>query len=251
MWAGAGKSVCLFLPAPSSPRAVPAWLLSLRRQPHPFSGPCPARPSPSPTPSPRPRIKQCTQVTMDQLSTVHHEMGHVQYYLQYKDQHVSLRRGANPGFHEAIGDVLALSVSTPAHLYRIGLLDHVTHDKGMGVGGESPVQPPPRPRWIPQQARTCPRSPLPFLFLPHCPMSGRFGDPPRPSQPTLSPNSTAQAPSSKQGPRVPKPGAPFSASAQPHLLLASPQAHPVPAGLPSPSDLSLFISRQKATSITC
>ena len=49
---------------------------------------------------------------MDQLSTVHHEMGHVQYYLQYKDQHVSLRRGANPGFHEAIGDVLALSVST-------------------------------------------------------------------------------------------------------------------------------------------
>lgn len=74
------------------------------------------------------RIKQCTQVTMDQLSTVHHEMGHVQYYLQYKDQHVSLRRGANPGFHEAIGDVLALSVSTPAHLHKIGLLDHVTSD---------------------------------------------------------------------------------------------------------------------------
>lgn len=80
---------------------------------------------------------------MDQLSTVHHEMGHVQYYLQYKDQHVSLRQGANPGFHEAIGDVMALSVSTPAHLHKIGLLDHVTNDKGMGVGGESPVQPPP------------------------------------------------------------------------------------------------------------
>ncbi|OWK14596.1 ACE, partial [Cervus elaphus hippelaphus] len=74
------------------------------------------------------RIKQCTRVTMDQLSTVHHEMGHVQYYLQYKDQHVSLRRGANPGFHEAIGDVLALSVSTPAHLHKIGLLDQVTND---------------------------------------------------------------------------------------------------------------------------
>ena len=43
---------------------------------------------------------------MDQLSTVHHEMGHVQYYLQYKDQPVSLRQGANPGFHEAIGDCL-------------------------------------------------------------------------------------------------------------------------------------------------
>lgn len=69
---------------------------------------------------------------MDQLSTVHHEMGHVQYYLQYKDLHVSLRRGANPGFHEAIGDVLALSVSTPAHLQKIGLLDHVVNDIGMG-----------------------------------------------------------------------------------------------------------------------
>lgn len=71
---------------------------------------------------------------MDQLATVHHEMGHVQYYLQYKDLHVSLRRGANPGFHEAIGDVLALSVSTPAHLHKIGLLDHVTNDIGMVVG---------------------------------------------------------------------------------------------------------------------
>ncbi|XP_051035002.1 angiotensin-converting enzyme isoform X2 [Phodopus roborovskii] len=74
------------------------------------------------------RIKQCTRVTMEQLSTVHHEMGHVQYYLQYKDLTVPLRRGANPGFHEAIGDVLALSVSTPAHLHKIGLLDHVTND---------------------------------------------------------------------------------------------------------------------------
>uniref|UniRef100_A0A452URE9 Angiotensin-converting enzyme n=1 Tax=Ursus maritimus TaxID=29073 RepID=A0A452URE9_URSMA len=74
------------------------------------------------------RIKQCTRVTMDQLSTVHHEMGHVQYYLQYKEQPVSLRQGANPGFHEAIGDVLALSVSTPAHLYKIGLLDNVSND---------------------------------------------------------------------------------------------------------------------------
>ncbi|XP_051014842.1 angiotensin-converting enzyme [Acomys russatus] len=75
------------------------------------------------------RIKQCTQVTMEQLSTVHHEMGHVQYYLQYKDLHISLRSGANPGFHEAIGDVLALSVSTPAHLHKIGLLDHVDNDR--------------------------------------------------------------------------------------------------------------------------
>ncbi|XP_064807077.1 angiotensin-converting enzyme-like [Oncorhynchus masou masou] len=71
------------------------------------------------------RIKQCTVITMDDLITVHHEMGHVQYFLQYKDQPISFREGANPGFHEAIGDVLALSVATPKHLKEIGLLDVV------------------------------------------------------------------------------------------------------------------------------
>lgn len=67
---------------------------------------------------------------MEQLFTVHHEMGHIQYYLQYKDQPVGFRRGANPGFHEAIGDVLSLSVSTPKHLQTIELLESVTSDNG-------------------------------------------------------------------------------------------------------------------------
>uniref|UniRef100_T1E6J3 Angiotensin-converting enzyme n=1 Tax=Crotalus horridus TaxID=35024 RepID=T1E6J3_CROHD len=75
------------------------------------------------------RIKQCTTVTMEQLFTVHHEMGHVQYYLQYKNQPVSFRSGANPGFHEAIGDVMSLSVSTPIHLKKIELLTNVTEDR--------------------------------------------------------------------------------------------------------------------------
>lgn len=68
---------------------------------------------------------------MDDLITVHHEMGHVQYFLQYKEQPVSFRDGANPGFHEAIGDVLALSVSTPKHLESIGLLKKVENNPGM------------------------------------------------------------------------------------------------------------------------
>lgn len=68
------------------------------------------------------RIKQCTRVTMDQLFTVHHELGHIQYYLQYAHQPAVYREGANPGFHEAVGDVLALSVATPKHLRQIGLL---------------------------------------------------------------------------------------------------------------------------------
>jgi hypothetical protein len=43
------------------------------------------------------RIKQCTLVNMDDLFTAHHEMGHVQYYLQYKHQPKVYKRGANPG----------------------------------------------------------------------------------------------------------------------------------------------------------
>lgn len=75
------------------------------------------------------RIKQCTRVTMDQLFTAHHEMGHIQYYLQYKDQPIMFREGANPGFHEAVGDVLALSVSTPKHLAKMDLLKGKTFDE--------------------------------------------------------------------------------------------------------------------------
>lgn len=55
-------------------------------------------------------------------------MGHVQYYLQYKNQPVPFREGANPGFHEAVGDLLALSVSTPGHLRKIELLDDYQED---------------------------------------------------------------------------------------------------------------------------
>lgn len=50
-------------------------------------------------------------------------MGNIQYYLQYKDLPVIYRGGANPGFHEAVGDVISLSVSTPKHLRVMGLLE--------------------------------------------------------------------------------------------------------------------------------
>ncbi|XP_063230814.1 angiotensin-converting enzyme-like [Bacillus rossius redtenbacheri] len=69
------------------------------------------------------RIKQCTQINMQHLFTAHHEMGHVQYFLQYRDQPTVYKEGANPGFHEAVGDVMSLSVSTPRHMRELGLLD--------------------------------------------------------------------------------------------------------------------------------
>lgn len=70
---------------------------------------------------------------MSWLSTTHHEMGHVEYYLQYKELPVNFRRGANPGFHEAIGDLMSLSVETPSHLKKIGLLDEVIDDNGKKI----------------------------------------------------------------------------------------------------------------------
>ena len=43
------------------------------------------------------RIKMCTEVNLDDLITIHHEMGHIQYYLQYKEKPLEFRGGANPG----------------------------------------------------------------------------------------------------------------------------------------------------------
>ncbi|XP_054280631.1 angiotensin-converting enzyme-like isoform X2 [Macrosteles quadrilineatus] len=73
------------------------------------------------------RIKMCTRINLDDLKTVHHEMGHIQYFQQYKNQPYVFRSGANSGFHEAVGDTLALSVSTAEHLMKIGLLDPDTY----------------------------------------------------------------------------------------------------------------------------
>lgn len=75
------------------------------------------------------RIKQCTQVKMDDLLVVHHEMGHVEYFLKYAKQPAFFRTGANPGFHEAIGDTIALSVATPKHLKAVGLLKERPEDE--------------------------------------------------------------------------------------------------------------------------
>ncbi len=68
------------------------------------------------------RIKMCIDQTADDFSTIHHELGHNFYQRAYKDLPVLFRDSANDGFHEAIGDTIALSV-TPEYLVRIGLLD--------------------------------------------------------------------------------------------------------------------------------
>ncbi|XP_065056045.1 angiotensin-converting enzyme-like [Rhopilema esculentum] len=69
------------------------------------------------------RVKMCTSPNQNDFITIHHELGHIYYYLWYWNQPYEYRTGANPGFHEAVGDTLALSVETPQHLYKVGLLD--------------------------------------------------------------------------------------------------------------------------------
>ena len=67
------------------------------------------------------RIKMCTKVNGDDFVTIHHELGHNYYQRAYKNQPYLYKNGANDGFHEAIGDTVALSI-TPDYLVKIGLL---------------------------------------------------------------------------------------------------------------------------------
>ena len=68
------------------------------------------------------RIKMCTKVNADDFTTIHHELGHNYYQRAYNMQPLLYQNGANDGFHEAIGDFVALSI-TPDYLVKIDLLD--------------------------------------------------------------------------------------------------------------------------------
>ncbi|MBC7985384.1 MAG: M2 family metallopeptidase, partial [Sphingomonadaceae bacterium] len=68
------------------------------------------------------RIKMCTRVNGDDFVTVHHELGHNYYQRAYNEQPMLYRGSANDGFHEAIGDMVALSI-TPDYLVQVGLLE--------------------------------------------------------------------------------------------------------------------------------
>ena len=71
------------------------------------------------------RIKMCIDITEEDFSTIHHELGHNIYQRAYRNQPPLIRGSANDGFHEGIGDTIALSI-TPEYLQKIGLLDRVS-----------------------------------------------------------------------------------------------------------------------------
>ena len=70
------------------------------------------------------RIKMCIQIRDEDFVTIHHELGHNFYQRAYKNQPFLFQNGANDGFHEAIGDTIALAI-TPEYLKEVGLLDQV------------------------------------------------------------------------------------------------------------------------------
>jgi len=81
------------------------------------------------------RIKMCIKVNGDDFTTIHHELGHNYYQRAYKEQSYLHLNGANDGFHEAIGDAIALSI-TPEYLVQVGLLDRAqvpSADKDVGL----------------------------------------------------------------------------------------------------------------------
>ena len=70
------------------------------------------------------RLKMCIQINDVDFQTVHHELGHNYYQMAYAPQPFLFQDSANEGFHEAIGDTIALSV-TPEYLKQLGFIDRV------------------------------------------------------------------------------------------------------------------------------
>ncbi|CAG0896209.1 unnamed protein product [Cyprideis torosa] len=69
------------------------------------------------------RVLMCAKLKFYDFNVVHHEMGHIQYHLLYANQSYIFRGSANPGFHEAVADLMSLSVNTPTHLKKLGLYE--------------------------------------------------------------------------------------------------------------------------------
>ncbi|HTN54419.1 MAG TPA: M2 family metallopeptidase [Anaeromyxobacter sp.] len=74
------------------------------------------------------RVKMCIRPVEEDLVTIHHELGHDYYFMAYGGLPLLFQAGANDGFHEAIGDTIALSV-TPGYLKQLGLIQEVPKDE--------------------------------------------------------------------------------------------------------------------------
>ncbi|MEZ5365799.1 MAG: M2 family metallopeptidase [Bryobacterales bacterium] len=78
------------------------------------------------------RIKMCIEATAEDFATIHHELGHNFYQRAYNEQPFLFRNSANDGFHEAVGDAIALSI-TPEYLVKLNFLSRPT-DPSKDIG---------------------------------------------------------------------------------------------------------------------
>lgn len=75
------------------------------------------------------RLKMCIRIVDEDFRTIHHELGHNFYQRAYRHQPYLFEDSANDGFHEAIGDTIALSI-TPEYLKQIDMLTDVPGPEG-------------------------------------------------------------------------------------------------------------------------
>ena len=81
------------------------------------------------------RIKMCIKPDTEDFRAIHHELGHVYYFLAYNALPFLFQNGANDGFHEAIGDTIVLSM-TPQYLQSIGLAGAQTESKEATINAQ-------------------------------------------------------------------------------------------------------------------
>ncbi|XP_033215787.1 angiotensin-converting enzyme-like isoform X2 [Belonocnema kinseyi] len=75
------------------------------------------------------RLKMCLKVTGADFITLHHNLAHVHYFMEYRNQPVPFRDEPIPGFNEAIADIFTLTIMNPRHLEKVGFLKHYSDDK--------------------------------------------------------------------------------------------------------------------------
>ncbi|KAK4305027.1 hypothetical protein Pmani_023053 [Petrolisthes manimaculis] len=68
------------------------------------------------------RVKQCTRLRGKDLISAHHELAHLQYFMQYRHLPYVFRQAPNPGFQEGVGLAVGLSATSPRYLRRLGLI---------------------------------------------------------------------------------------------------------------------------------
>lgn len=72
----------------------------------------------------------CAEVTEEDFYVIHHEMGHIEYYMEYKNQLPIFQDGVNSAFQESIGDAIMYGVMSPTHLHRLGLIQDIDQTPG-------------------------------------------------------------------------------------------------------------------------